>query len=219
MIHILCVEDEIAISSMIALSLKKCGYHCECVADGAQVPQKLEENHYDLILLDIMLPGMSGFELMELIQPLEIPVIFLTAKNAVEDRVKGLRLGAEDYLVKPFAIAELLARIDVVLRRFGKDDAEIQLEDLKIDPKSMQVWRKGELLDLTHREFDLLMLFIRNRNAALYRETIYEQVWGGDLKYGSKAVDLAVQRLRKKTGLEKRLVAISGIGYRLEVDL
>ncbi len=219
MIHILCVEDEIAISSMIALSLKKYGYHCECVADGAQVPQKLEENHYDLILLDIMLPGMSGFELMELIQPLEIPVIFLTAKNAVEDRVKGLRLGAEDYLVKPFAIAELLARIHVVLRRFGKDDAEIQLEDLKIDPRSMQVWRKGELLDLTHREFDLLMLFIRNRNAALYRETIYEQVWGGDLKYGSKAVDLAVQRLRKKTGLEKRLVAISGIGYRLEVDL
>ncbi len=219
MIHILCVEDEIAISSMIALSLKKCGYYCECVADGAQVPQKLEENHYDLILLDIMLPGMSGFELMELIQPLGIPVIFLTAKNAVEDRVKGLRLGAEDYLVKPFAIAELLARIDVVLRRFGKDDAEIQLEDLKIDPRSMQIWRKGELLDLTHREFDLLMLFIRNRNAALYRETIYEQVWGGDLKYGSKAVDLAVQRLRKKTGLEKRLVAISGIGYRLEVDL
>lgn len=120
---------------------------------------------------------------------------------------------AEDYLVKPFAIAELLARIEVVLRRFDKGTEEIQISDLKIDPKAMQVWRKGELLDLTHREFDLLMLFVRNRNAALYRETIYEQVWGGDLKYGSKAVDLAVQRLRRKTGLEEQLVAVSGVGY------
>lgn len=128
-------------------------------------------------------------------------------------------MGAEDYLVKPFAIAELLARIEVVLRRFDKGTEEIQIADLKIDPKAMQVWRKGELLDLTHREFDLLMLFVRNRNAALHRETIYEQVWGGDLKYGSKAVDLAVQRLRRKTGLEEQLVAVSGVGYRLEVEL
>lgn len=219
MIRILCVEDEIAISSMIALSLKKYGYQCDCIANGAAVPERLEQEHYDLILLDIMLPGLSGFELMEQIQPLEIPVIFLTAKNEIADRVKGLKMGAEDYLVKPFAIAELLARIEVVLRRFDKGTEEIQIADLKIDPKAMQVWRKGELLDLTHREFDLLMLFVRNRNAALYRETIYEQVWGGDLKYGSKAVDLAVQRLRRKTGLEEQLVAVSGVGYRLEVEL
>ncbi len=120
---------------------------------------------------------------------------------------------AEDYLAKPFAIAELFARIEVVLHRFDRGTEEIQIADFKIHPKAMQVWRKGELLDLTHREFDLLMLFVCNRNTALYRETIYEQIWGGDLKHSSKAVDFSVQRFRRKTRLEEQLVAVSGVGY------
>jgi DNA-binding response OmpR family regulator len=218
MIRILIVEDEAPISSMIALSLKKHGYACECVADGAEAADQIEDGRYDLILLDVMLPGLSGFELMELIRPLEIPVIFLTARNAVDDRVKGLRLGAEDYIVKPFAVTELLARVDVVLRRYKKGNELLCVGGVRIDTRSMQAWRGEQSLSLTRKEFDLLVLFARNPNAALYRETIYEQVWGGDLEFGSKAVDLAVQRLRKKVGWEDRLRAVSGVGYRLEVE-
>lgn len=217
MIRILIVEDEVPISSMIALSLKKHGYACECVADGAEAVDRIEDGRYDLILLDVMLPGLSGFELMELIRPLNIPVIFLTARDAVDDRVKGLRRGAEDYIVKPFAVTELLARVDVVLRRFQKGDEVLQVGGLRIDPRSMQAWRGEELLSLPRKEFELLLLFARNPNAALYRETIYEQVWGGELEFGSKAVDLAVQRLRRKVGWESQLQAVSGVGYRLEV--
>lgn len=217
MIRVLTVEDEAAISSLIALSLKKAGYACDCAFDGAQAADKLQSEDYDLVLLDVMLPGMSGFELMELIRPLGLPVIFLTARDAVDDRVRGLRMGAEDYIVKPFAVVELLARIDVVMRRYKKGGDLLEAAGLRIDPRSMQVWRGSEEILLTRKEYELLLLFVRNPNAALYRETIYERVWGGDLEYGSKAVDLHVQRLRKKVGWEERLRAVNGVGYRLEV--
>jgi DNA-binding response OmpR family regulator len=217
MIRILVVEDEPAISSLIALSLKKAGYACECIADGEAAADRLQEASYDLILLDVMLPGLSGFELMEQIRPLGTPVIFLTARNAVEDRVRGLRMGAEDYLVKPFAVVELLARVDVVLRRYRKADDECLVNGLRILPRSMQVFAGEQEIPLTRREFELLLLFVRNPNAALYRETIYERIWGGELEYGSKAVDLQVQRLRRKLGWEEWLQAVNGVGYRLEV--
>ena len=217
MIRVLTVEDEAAISSLIALSLKKAGYACDCAFDGAQAADKLQSEDYDLVLLDVMLPGMSGFELMELIRPLGLPVIFLTARDAVDDRVRGLRMGAEDYIVKPFAVVELLARIDVVMRRYKKGGDLLEAAGLRIDPRSMQVWRGSVEILLTRKEYELLLLFVRNPNAALYRETIYERVWGGDLEYGSKAVDLHVQRLRKKVGWEERLRAVNGVGYRLEV--
>lgn len=217
MIRVLIVEDEAAISSLIALSLKKAGYSCECALDGDVAADKIQNESYDLILLDVMLPGLSGFELMNLIRPLEVPVIFLTARNSVDDRVKGLRMGAEDYIVKPFAVVELLARIDVVMRRYKKGDELLHIAGLRIDPRSMQVWRGEEEILLTRKEYELMLLFVRNPNAALYRETIYERVWGGDLEYGSKAVDLHVQRLRKKVGWEDRLRAVNGVGYRLEV--
>ena len=139
MIHILVVEDEQPISNLIRMSLTKEGYHCACAFDGAEAADFLEKNRYDLILLDVMLPEIDGFELMDYIRPLEIPVIFLTAKAAVQDRVKGLKLGAEDYIVKPFEIVELLARIDVVLRRYQKCDMVLEIGGLKIDTASMQV--------------------------------------------------------------------------------
>lgn len=173
---------------------------------------------YDLILLDVMLPEVDGFELMEYIRPLEIPVIFLTAKGAVADRVKGLRLGAEDYIVKPFDTVELLARIDVVLRRYKKCDMVLETGGLKIDTASMRVWRGAEEINLTKTEYDLLLLFARNPRRAMYRETIYERVWGGDYPFGSKAVDLHVQRLRKKVGWETTLRAVNKVGYRLETE-
>ena len=216
MTKVLIVEDEPPISNLIRLSLTKNGYACKCVFDGMEAADFLEKERTDLILLDVMLPKLDGFELMEYIRPLNIPVIFLTAKNAVDDRVKGLRMGAEDYIVKPFEIAELLARVEVVLRRYGRSEDLIQMDELRIDVRSMRVERNGIEIALTPKEYELLLLFTRNPGMALYRETIYERVWGGELELGSKTVDLHVQRLRKKVGWEKKLVAVSKVGYRLE---
>lgn len=218
MIKVLIVEDEKPISELIRMSLRKAGYTCDCVYDGDACVERIGKKPYDLILLDIMLPGCSGYELMEYIRPLEIPVIFITAKNAVADRVKGLRMGAEDYLVKPFEIVELLARVEVVLRRYKITEEQIELGDLEINPRSMRVRRGGTEISLTKKEYELLLLFIRNPNVALYRETIYERVWGGEMEFGSRTVDLHVQRLRKKVGWEKRLQAVNKVGYRLEVE-
>ena len=217
MIRILIVEDEKPIAELIRMSLRKAGYICTCAADGAAAADLLESNAYDLILLDVMLPKIDGFELMEYIRPTGTPVIFITAKNAVSDRVKGLRMGAEDYIVKPFEVVELLARVDVVLRRYNKTDAVIEIGGLRIDTRAMQVWRGAEEIALTHKEYDLLLFFARNPGTALYRETIYEHVWGGEYSYGSKTVDLHIQRLRKKVGWENRLLAVNKVGYRLEV--
>lgn len=217
MITILIVEDEKPISNLIRMSLSKEGYACTCAYHGAQAADLLEAHRYDLVLLDIMLPEIDGFALMEYIRPMEIPVIFITARNDVADRVKGLRGGAEDYIVKPFEIVELLARVDVVLRRYQKNEAVLQIGGLEIDTYAMQVRQNGAPVCLTKKEYDLLLLFAQNPRRALYRETIYERVWGEEYQYGSKTVDLHVQRLRKKLGWEHRLQAVNKVGYRLEV--
>lgn len=218
MIRILIVEDEKPISNLIRMSLTRAGYHCSCVYDGIAAADLLETGEpFDLILLDVMLPGADGFELMSYIRPLGIPVIFITAKNSVNDRVKGLRMGAEDYLVKPFEIIELLARVEVVLRRYHKLDSVLEVGGLRIDLRSMQVFRDGKEIALTPKEYELLLLFAQNPGSALYRETIYQRVWGGDYLNTSRTVDLHVQRLRKKVGWEQILVAVPKVGYRLEV--
>ncbi len=211
------VEDEKPISNLLRMSLEKAGYSCTCVFDGAEAAAYLEYDRYDLILLDIMLPEIDGFELMEYIRPMEIPVIFITARGKVADKVKGLRAGAEDYIVKPFEIAELLARVDVVLRRCRKSEAVLNVGGLMIDTYSMRVSKDAEEIHLTKKEYDLLLLFVQNPGRALYRDTIYEHVWGGEYQYGSKTVDLHVQRLRRKVGWEDRLRAVNKVGYRLEV--
>lgn len=156
MIQILIVDDEKPICDLIQMSLTRAGYHCTCVYDGLAAADILERNVFDLILLDVMLPNADGFELMEYIRPLGIPVIFLTARGSVDDRVRGLRMGAEDYIVKPFEVVELLARVDVVLRRYNKTDAVIEIGGLRIDTRAMQVWRGAEEISLTHKEYDLL---------------------------------------------------------------
>ena len=212
MIHVLIVEDEKPISNLIRMSLTKEGFLCTCAYDGAAAADLLEKNTYDLILLDVMLPEVDGFELMEYIRPMEIPVIFLTAKASVHDRVKGLRLGAEDYIVKPFDTIELLARIDVVLRRYRKCDMVLEIGGLRIDTASMRVWQGETEISLTKTEYDLLLLFARNPRRAMYRETIYERVWGEEYPFGSKAVDLHVQRLRRKVGWETMLQAVNKVG-------
>lgn len=217
MIKILIVEDEEPIRNLIRMALRRAGYSAVCAEDGMQAADMLEQQCFDLILLDVMLPQVDGFELMEYIRPLGIPVIFITAKNSVSDRVRGLRMGAEDYIVKPFEVLELLARVEVVLRRYKKTDAVLEIGGLHIDTVSHRVLRGEEEILLTPKEYELLLLFARNPNTALYRETIYERVWGGEYVYGSKTVDLHVQRLRKKVGWDTQLRALNKVGYRLEI--
>ena len=216
-IKIFIVEDEKPISDLLRMSLTKAGYECTCVYDGIEAADMLENERFDLILLDVMLPGVDGFELMEYIRTLEMPVIFITARNVVEDRVKGLRMGADDYIVKPFEIIELLARVETVLRRYHKLDRMIEIAGLSIDTRSMVVKRDGEEIPLTRKEYELLLLFARNPGTALYRETIYERVWGGDYFGDSRTIDLHVQRVRKKAGWEDKLQSVYKVGYRLEV--
>ena len=169
------------------------------------------------MLLDIMLPGADGYEVLDYIKPLNIPVIFLTAKGSTEDKVKGLKLGADDYLTKPFEIVELLARVESILRRAGKTQTEIEVGDIIIDTRSRSVRRGSKEIALTMKEFELLLLFARNKNIALFRETLYENVWGSDFMGDSRTVDLHVQRLRKKLHWEEKIKAIYKVGYRLEV--
>ena len=215
---ILIAEDEPPIARVIKTALEGAGYRCVWAADGTAAADKLESQPFDLALLDIMLPRADGYEVLEYCKQLEVPVIFLTARGQLEDRVKGLRLGAEDYIVKPFETIELLARVDVVLRRYKKRDAVLEIGGLRIDTGSMQVWRDGEEICLTRTEYELLLLFARSPRRALFRETIYERVWGEEYPFGSRAVDLHVQRLRKKVGWEHLLQAVNKVGYRLEVD-
>lgn len=217
MIRILIVEDEKPINDLIEMNLTEAGYACVSAYDGMEAANVLEREHFDLVLLDIMLPEVSGYELLDYIKPLEIPVIFLTAKGSTADKVKGLQLGADDYIVKPFEIVELLARVEAVLRRAGKTQMELVVDDIRIDTRSRSVVRGNREINLTNKEFELLLLFVRNRNIALFRETIYERVWGNDYMGDSRTVDLHVQRLRRKLHWEDKLKAIYKVGYRLEI--
>lgn len=216
MYKILAVEDSPAILNLIRMSLEDAGYLCVCAEDGVQAADLLEERQFDLVLLDVMLPGIDGFELMDYIRPLGIPVIFLTAKTDVNDKVKGLRLGAEDYLTKPFEILELLARVETVLRRYGKEARLLRFEDVEADTLSRTVRKAGIPVKLTVKEYELLLLFLRNPGIALFRDRIYQLVWGGEYSGDSRTVDLHVQCLRKKLQWEGKLFAVYKIGYRLE---
>jgi len=217
MIKILIVDDEKPINDLIEMNLSEAGYNCTCVYDGISACDILESERFDLVLLDIMLPGANGYEVLDYIKPLNIPVIFLTAKGTTEDKVKGLKLGADDYLTKPFEIVELLARVESILRRAGKTQTEIEVDDIIIDTRSRSVRRGSREIALTMKEFELLLLFARNKNIALFRETLYENVWGSDFMGDSRTVDLHVQRLRKKLHWEDKIKAIYKVGYRLEV--
>lgn len=217
MIKILIVEDEPAICDLIYMHLSAASYHCVCIKDGIEAADAIEAGDFDLVLLDVMLPGISGFELMEYIHPLGVPVIFITARHEVKDRVKGLKLGADDYLVKPFDISELLARVETVLRRYNKTEKHVSIHDVLVDLEARKVIKNGQIINLTAKEFGLLLMFINNKNRALFRETLYEKVWEEEYFGDSRTLDLHVQRLRKKLKWEEILVAVYKVGYRLEV--
>jgi len=217
MIKILIVEDEESISNLIKMNLTKARYSCKCAFDGQEAADIIEKEHFDLILLDIMLPKINGYELIEYIKDENIAIIFITAMGNVNNKVKGLRLGADDYITKPFEIIELLARVESVLRRYNKCDKLIKILDVEIDIPCRVVKKNGVQIMLTLKEFDLLLLFARNKNIALYRDVIYENVWGSTYLGDSRTVDLHVQRLRKKLVWEDYIKAVYKVGYRLEV--
>lgn len=219
MIKILIVEDEKPISDLIVMNLTRTGYDCTALYDGESAADILETENFDLILLDIMLPKINGYELMEYIRPMNIPVIFITAKASLDDRIKGLTSGAEDYLVKPFEIVELLARINIVLRRYNKTDSLLSFKDISVDTENHIVKKGNETVSLTPKEFELLTVFIRNKNITLFRDRLYELVWP-ELIYSdelseTRTLDLHIQRLRKKLDLKNDLKTIYNTGYRL----
>ncbi len=215
MLKILIAEDEEPIANLVKINLVKAGYECVWACDGIRAADYMMNYNFDLVLLDIMLPGIDGYELLEYAKKLNFPVIFLTALGNTDHKVKGLRMGADDYLPKPFDIAELLARVEAVLRRFHKTGEIIEIYDIIINEESRSVKRGGEEISLTMKEFDLLLLFARNQNIALYRDAIYENVWGGEYTEQSRTVDLHVQRLKKKLNWEDKIVAVYKVGYRL----
>ena len=217
MIHILIVEDEKPISDLLKLGMSKAGYRCTCAYDGLCAAELIEKELFDLVLLDVMLPHVDGFELMEYIRELEIPVVFLTAKSSLKDKVKGLKLGAEDYIVKPFEMLEVLVRIEGILRRHGKLKTHIFVDDLEINTSAMTVLRGKDEILLTKKEYDLLLLFARNPGIVLYKSTIYERVWGGEYPEKTRTVELHVQRLKKKLNWGDKIKPVHSIGYRLEV--
>lgn len=217
MIKILVVEDEEPISNLIRMNLTKAGYQCRCAPDGQTAADMMAEKNFDLVLLDIMLPGIDGYELLEYAKSMQLPVIFITAMGTVENKVRGLRQGADDYITKPFEIVELLARVETVLRRYHKTERILKVLDIEVDVQSRTVVQNGCQVMLTLKEFELLLLFIRNKNVALYRDTIYENVWESEYMGESRTVDLHVQRLKKKLHWEERIVAVYKVGYRLNV--
>lgn len=217
MIKILIVDDEKPICDLIDLNLSSAGYHCTAVQDGIAAIDLIEKEVFDLILLDIMLPGADGYDVMEYVRPTGVPVIFITAKYEVKNRVKGLKLGADDYIVKPFDVVELVARVEAVLRRYNKTEQHLTAGDVTVDVEARRVMKGAKPIVLTNKEFGLLVLFMKNKNVALFRETLYEKVWEDEYYADSRTLDLHVQRLRKKLGWEHNIVAVYKVGYRLEV--
>lgn len=216
MYPILIVDDEPAIAELIELTLQDAGYICVTALNGDDAADLIERERFDLILLDVMLPGVDGFSLMEYIEPTGTPVMFITARDAVEDRVRGLRAGAYDYIVKPFAADELLARVDGLMRHTGRRGTLMRLWNVTIDPETRAVQKNGAPVELTPHEFDLLLTLARSRGTALYRDVLFERVWGIDSDAGPRTLDVHISRLRKKLGWETHLRAIPKIGYLLE---
>ena len=215
---ILIVDDEAPIRALIRLTLERAGYTCDGAATGTEAADKIEANTYDLALLDIMLPGPDGYELLDYLRSVQTPVIFLTAKTAVADRVRGLHLGADDYIVKPFEVAELVARVESVLRRTGRGGALLRAWDVTVDTVARSATKAGVPVALTPREFDLLEQLLRNRGAALYRDVLFERVWGGEMDDGTRTLDLHIQRLRKKLGWQEHIKTVYKVGYLLEME-
>ncbi len=218
MAKILIVEDEKSINDLILMNLSLVGHICSQAFDGNEAFSALNECNPDLILLDVMIPHRDGFSLMQEKVFKEVPVIFLTAKDSVADKVKGLNLGADDYITKPFEAVELIARVDAVLRRTQKyEKSEILIGNVSVNILERKVKVNNTEVELTNREFMLLEVLINNRNIALSRERLLDLVWGYDFEGDARTVDVHITKLRKKLGLGKYIKTIYKLGYRLEI--
>lgn len=216
-INILIVEDDEPISNLIKLNLHMVGYTCKQIFNGSDVFPLIKKETFDLIILDIMLPGEDGFSLIKKIAPLNIPVIFLTAKNTINDKVLALTSGGDDYIVKPFESIELIARIEAVLRRYSKNSKSLTIKDIIIQEKERIVTKNNRPIDLTLKEFELLLMLIKNKNIALSREYLLEKIWGYEYIGETRTVDTHIQKIRSKLDLSDILKTVYKIGYRLEV--
>ncbi|XID91440.1 response regulator transcription factor [Paenibacillaceae bacterium WGS1546] len=216
MANILIVEDEPSINELIRRNLQLVGHRCLSVFDGPAAVAEIQASSYDLILLDIMLPGLDGFEVLRTTQ--DIPTIFLTARSGLTDRLKGLTMGADDYISKPFEMLELLARVEAVLRRTRTNKNEFEAGGVRIDFDSRRVFCRGEILECTPKEYELLEALVNNRNIALSREKLLELVWGYDYEGDTRTIDVHIQKLRKKLGWEDAIKTVYKLGYRLEID-
>lgn len=217
MANLLVVEDETSINDLIVLNLKLAGHTCRQAFDGKEAVWTLKDWQPDLILLDVMIPGSDGFDLMERRAFGDIPVIFLTAKNSTADKVRGLKLGADDYIAKPFEAVELLARVEAVLRRIKPVSHTVPIGGTVIHLDQRTATVDGALVRLTNREFELLEVLIRNRNLALSREKLLDLVWGYDFYGDTRTVDVHITKLRKKLKLEDAIKTVYKHGYRLEI--
>lgn len=216
---ILIVDDEAAIAMLVRRILTEAGYRCQAVTDSRAAANLLEKNNYDLVLLDVMMPHLDGYDLLAYLRPTGTPCIFITAKDAVAERVRGLNSGADDYIVKPFAPTELVARVESVLRRAGRSTAVYTMWEYTVDAAACRVLRGEEEMHLTRKEYDLLLLFLRNRGRALYRDYLYETVWGDDgTGCDTRTLDTHIARLRRKLSLGDRLHSVRQIGYMLEKE-
>lgn len=216
--RIFLVEDEKPLSAAIVKMLEQEHFALDAAYTGPDGLDCALSGIYDAIVLDVMLPGMDGFAVLEHIrgESCETPVIFLTALGAVADKVKGLRGGAEDYIVKPFEPVELLARIEVVLRRVGKSEMHLRYGDIQVDIEKHTALKNGVPVALTPKEFDVLVFFMRNPDVAITREQLLSNIWGFDFTGESRSVDIHVQQVRRKMGLQGKLITIPKLGYRLE---
>jgi two-component system, OmpR family, response regulator MprA len=221
-VKILVVDDERAVRESLRRALELEGYEIELAADGREALDRLEaDSQPDALILDVLMPGVDGLEVCRRLcrSGSRLPVLMLTARDAVENRVAGLDAGADDYVTKPFALEELLARIRALLRRTTDGAGEtLRFADLELDPGTRVVRRDGELIELTRTEFSLLELFLRNPRQVLTRSIIFERVWGYDFGYGSNSLDVYVGYLRRKTeaGAKPRLIhTVRGVGYAL----
>lgn len=218
MLPILIVDDEPAIAALISRVLTAAGYTCQAVTSSEKAADLIEQNRYDLVLLDVMMPKIDGYDLLEYIRPTGTPSIFVTAKDAVSERVRGLHSGADDYIVKPFAPAELIARVEAVLRRTGRATVQYSLWGCTVDTAACRVTRAGQEIKLTRKEYELLLLLLRGRGTALYRDYLYETLWGDDMSLDTRTLDTHITRLRKKLDLGDKLHAVRQVGYMLEKE-
>lgn len=224
MANILVVDDEKPIADILKFTLEKEGYQADVCYDGATAVRKISSMQYDLVLLDVMLPQKDGFQVCKEVRQISsIPIIMLTAKDAEVDKVQGLELGADDYITKPYSSRELLARVKANLRRYQAPDTAtsvIQVDELVIDPAMYQVKKKGEEIDLTHREFELLTYLAKHRGQIFTREHLLQSVWGYDYFGDVRTVDVTIRRLREKIeddpGNPTYVVTKRGIGYKLQ---